>query len=65
MAVGFALGAALPRLKREFGPLFQEAGSRAGEMASELTTVIMDHLQQVRDQQVDPSQDYPPERAAS
>ena len=65
LAVGFALGAALPRLRREFGPVIQEAGSRAGEMASELTSVIMDHLQRVQEQHAEQAASPPPERAAS
>lgn len=49
IAVGFALAAAFPRLKKEFGPLVREAGTRAGELASEITAVVMDHVQRAQE----------------
>ena len=65
IAAGFALGAALPKLREEFGPIIREASSRAREMASEMTADFADKMQQSQDQQAGTVWTETQERAAS
>lgn len=76
MALGFALGTVFPRLRQEFGPLLSEASARASEMATEMTAIIAQQIEQVQSQYQQQTQtaqyqptEYPevptPERAAS
>ena len=45
IAAGFAIGAAFPRLRREFGPIVTDAGARASEMASQFATVFAEQIE--------------------
>ena len=65
IAAGFALGAGLPKLREEFGPIIREASARAREMASEMTADFADKVQRSQDQQVGTAWTETQQRAAS
>ena len=50
IALGVALAKALPRLRREFGPLVSEATARASEMAADLADVVATQIEQAKNQ---------------
>jgi len=73
LAAGFALGAAFPKLRKEFGPIIAEATERAREKASEVAAEFAGQVQHAQEQYATAEGDFhthrgdtgTPDRAAS